>query len=71
MKIKIKPFTVSHFIYDQHNQRLIVYKNDGSLPRIIKCNECDASSIVNNYTSAAHYVNFSIVPMIFNVKKGV
>ena len=72
MKIKLKQFAVSHFIYDQHNQRLIVYKNDGSLPRVIKCDQCDASNIANNYISAVkRHVDFSIVPIIFNVKKGI
>lgn len=72
MKIKIKAFSVSHFIYDQKNQRLIVYKNNGDLPRSIKCSKFKAFQIVNNYVcQTGSYVKLLTVPMIFNVKRGL
>ena len=63
--------SVSEFVYDIGNSRLIVYKNDSSIPRSIKCDEDEAQKIVEGYYAASnHYVNFSKVPMIFSVRYG-
>ena len=67
--VKLKENSVSEFVYDIGNSRLIVYKNDSSIPRSIKCDEDDAQKIVDGYCTASnHYVNFSKVPMIFSVR---
>lgn len=69
--VKLKANSVSEFVYDVGNSRLIVYKNDSSIPRSIKCDEADAQKIVDGYCTASnHYVNFSKVPMIFSVRYG-
>ena len=34
--VKLKANSVSEFVYDIGNSRLIVYKNDSSIPRSIK-----------------------------------
>lgn len=69
--VKLKANSVSEFVYDIGNSRLVVYKNDSSIPRSIKCDEDEAQKIVEGYYAASnHYVNFSKVPMIFSVRYG-
>lgn len=47
-------------------------KNNGDLPRSIKCSEFKAFQIVNAYISeTGSCVKFLTVPMIFNVKHGL
>ena len=69
--VKLRKNSVSEFIYDQGNDRLVIYKNDGTLPRTVKCSEDESQYIVDSYRNAADtVVNYSKVPMIFSVRHG-
>lgn len=69
--VKLRKNSVSEFIYDQGNKRLVIYKNDGTLPRTIKCSEDESQYIVDSYLNVADdIVNYSKVPMIFSVRQG-
>lgn len=69
--VKLRKNSVSEFIYDQGNKRLVIYKNDGTLPRTIKCSEDESQYIVDAYQNMADtIVNYSKVPMIFSVRHG-
>ena len=69
--VKLRKNSVSEFIYDQGNKRLVIYKNDGTLPRTVKCSEDESQYIVDSYRNAADtVVNYSKVPMIFSVRHG-
>ena len=43
--VNLRKNSVSEFIYDEANKRLVIYKNDGTLPRTVKCSE-DESNIL-------------------------
>ena len=47
--VKLRKNSVSEFIYDQGNKRLVIYKNDGTLPRTVKCSEDESQYIVDSY----------------------
>ena len=69
--VKLRKNSVSEFIYDQGNKRLVIYKNDGTLPRTVKCSEDESQYIVDSYRNAADtVVNYLKVPMIFSVRHG-
>ena len=69
--VKLRKNSVSEFIYDQDNKRLVIYKNDNTLPRTVKCSEDESQYIVDSYRNAADtVVNYSKVPMIFSVRHG-
>lgn len=54
--VKLKANSVSEFVYDIGNSRLIVYKNDSSIPRSIKCDEDDAQKIVEFFKWKQSYL---------------
>lgn len=69
--VNLRKNSVSEFIYDQVNKRLVIYKNDGTLPRTVKCSEDESQHIVDSYRNVADtIVNYSKVPMIFSVRHG-
>ena len=66
--VKLARNSVNEFVYDEHNERLLVYKTDGGI-RSIKCDFSDAQKIRDNYFEKyGVMIQLSSVPMVFQVR---